>query len=509
MTKTCGVFAGLAFFVLATAAVGLGGLNQDEGWYLYAAKLVREGQLPYRDFFFTQGPVLPVVYARLGWIWVSGGLLAARLLTLAIGLAGILFAVGTVRLLVPESRRAAAGTIVFLLLGCNLYHLYYLAIPKTYALAALLVNIGFFLLVRGGLRQESRPQVVSFFFAGLALGFAAGTRISLGILLATSGFGLLAAFRRYRRGCLWFGLGGLLALAMAYGPFLIDPAAREGLRAAQAYHAARGGFSLVFTIGSLSRLVRWYLPVFILAGLAVAAWRSSARVRETGDDGRACARCHLLLLVLAGFAGVALVQLFAPFPYEDYQVPIMALGTVAVTAALVCSLATDRLPQLLLLTLGLSFATSFGSPLLEKWTTNGQDRFWTRMKACSELAQLREVAAEIERLDPGGKTLFTQDLYLAIETDRKVPRGLEMGPFSMLSDEAWERLLTTTDCPIAAISGYTFAIDPPVCNERDREIYSGMLFSVFERYQVVKEYEHFGQNATWLNLMRLGKEVAE
>ena len=57
--------AGFAFAVLAFAAVWLGGLNQDEGWYLYAARLVGEGKLPYRDFFFTQGPVLPFIYSVL------------------------------------------------------------------------------------------------------------------------------------------------------------------------------------------------------------------------------------------------------------------------------------------------------------------------------------------------------------------------------------------------------------------------------------------------------------
>ena len=44
---------------VAVLSVWWGAVNQDEGWYLYAARLVGEGKLPYRDFFFTQGPVLP------------------------------------------------------------------------------------------------------------------------------------------------------------------------------------------------------------------------------------------------------------------------------------------------------------------------------------------------------------------------------------------------------------------------------------------------------------------
>ena len=51
-----------AFAVLGAAAVWLGGLNQDEGWYLYAANLLAEGKILYRDFFFTQGPAMPEAY---------------------------------------------------------------------------------------------------------------------------------------------------------------------------------------------------------------------------------------------------------------------------------------------------------------------------------------------------------------------------------------------------------------------------------------------------------------
>lgn len=507
MTKAYGALAGFACVVLAIAAVGLGGLNQDEGWYLYAARLVREGQLPYRDFFFTQGPVLPVVYGALYRLWAPGGLLAARVLTLLLGLTGLALAAGTVRLLVPADRRNLATIVFTLLLGCNLYHLYYLAIPKTYALASLCVQAGFFLLARALVRPELRHRALHLAAAGAALGFAAGTRVSLGVLPAVAGLALLLAHRRLGFAWLWFGLGGLLALTLAYGPFLVDPAARSGLAAAQAYHAARGGFSPVFTIGSLSRLIRWYLPLFILAGLAAGLLRRSAE--EPADEPARNVR-FVLTTLFAAFLAVALVQFCAPFPYEDYQVPVMGLLAIVATALLVGRLAEDRLPQLALLTLGLAYATAFGSPLLEKWTMNGQDRFWTRVKAQTELGQLRAAAAEIERLDPGGTTLFTQDLYLAVETGRRVPKGLEMGPFSELSDDAWQNLLTTTDCPVAALSGYTFAIEPPACTARDPEQVAAWRALLTERYgSPVAVFEDFGQQATRLELMCRTKEEAQ
>ena len=477
--------------VLAFAAVWLGGLNQDEGWYLYAAQMVADGKIPYRDFFYTQAPVMPIVYSAFAAVWNAFGLLGARVLTMAIGLLGILFSVALVRRFVPAEKRTAAEIAVFLLLGSNLYHLYYLAIPKTYALASLFVAMGFYLL---SIALSGRRGLAA--SAGLSLAFAAGTRISLGILLAVVGFWLLFDFRKYRWSFLWFGLGGALGLAVVYGYFLFDPGTRDGLIAAQAYHAARGGFDPVFTVGSVSRLARWYLPVFIVLGLGGF---KSARI--------------LLYAFLAVFA----VQMLAPFPYEDYQVPVMSLLAVFAVANLFSDSNTQtpenpntqtpkhpntRNSRTLLLVLGLCFASSFGSPLLERWMTDGQDRFWTVKKEKCELAQLREVARAIEEEDPNGKELLTQDLYLAIETGRRVPEGLEMGPFSMLTDEQWRELLASAPCEMAALSGYSFAVNPPVCDEIPIETQIDYWSILKKNYDLVGSEERFGQNATSLLILK-------
>lgn len=54
---------GMVLFVaISIAYVIVGRINSDEGWYLYASKLVYGGELPYRDFAFTQTPLLPFIY---------------------------------------------------------------------------------------------------------------------------------------------------------------------------------------------------------------------------------------------------------------------------------------------------------------------------------------------------------------------------------------------------------------------------------------------------------------
>lgn len=501
------VLAALAFAVLAVFTVWMGALNQDEGWYLYAAQLVAEGKRPYADFFYTQAPLMPLVYSFFAPVWKAWGLLGARVLTLFVGTLGMFFAVLLARRFAPPDRRNAAALIVALLLGSNLFHLYNLAIPKTYALASLFVAAGFWALSFSLVPKEGKERPAApALFAGLLLAAAAATRISLGVLLVTVGFALLFAFRRYRWTFLWFGVGGVLGLAVAFVPFLSDESSRAGLLAAQAYHAVRGGFDPTMVLGSVSRLVRWYLPVFVLGGWAL--------LRRSGGM-LAGGRPAGVALLAAAAVSVMALQLASPCPYEDYQVPVM--GLLAVVAAVLAS--QEAGTGNVLLALGLAWATTFGSPLLEQWKTDGQDRFWTLKKSEGAIAQLRTAARRIEALDPGGRMLLTQDLYLAIETRRKVPEGLEMGPFSywpdrgakwkgafdgakVLDDKEMERLLLSAPCTVAALSGYSFAVAAPACTEtpvaRQMELWS----AVKRNYELKFTTERFGQNATALLVLK-------
>lgn len=490
-----------ACICLVAASVWLGGLNQDEGWYLYAANLVADGKMLYRDFFYTQGPLLPLVYSPFKFIWESFGLLGGRVFTALFGIAGILAAVLLSTCLAPPGKERSTRLTVFLLLGCNLYHLYFVSIPKTYALAAFFVALGYWFYSHALTSDRVRRRYTLFAVSGALLALAAGARISLALLLPAAGLVLLFSFSRYRWGFLFFGIGGFIGLFAVYGVFLCDAGAFEGLCEAQKYHAARGGFSPVLVIGSLSRLVRWYLPVFIIAGLGLLCGGFSDCLRRAPHHVRS-----MVLAMLTGSLAVIALQMSAPCPYEDYQVPLMGVLTVVSVAAFNRSASLDPLlspVRAAWLVLGLSFGISFGSPLLEDWMTDGQDRFWTIRKEKCELALLRDAAREIERLDPGGKTLLTQDIYLAVETGRKVPDGLEMGPFSIMGDDAWRRLLVTTDCPVAALSGYTFAVDPPACGERPIAEQIEFWNILKSRYEYSARINRFGQNSTTLLLLSL------
>src|SRR3954451_19499873 len=81
-----GVLVGLSAVGLLVNGVLLawrGLLVDDEGWYLQAARAVAHGQLPFRDFSFTQGPLSPFVFAP-GQALTGGSLLAVRLTALVL-----------------------------------------------------------------------------------------------------------------------------------------------------------------------------------------------------------------------------------------------------------------------------------------------------------------------------------------------------------------------------------------------------------------------------------------
>jgi len=504
------LLAGVIASAVIVLAVWWGALNQDEGWYLYAARLVAEGKLPYRDFFFTQGPALPFVYARFAALWsvpdgLLHGILAGRVLTACLGLLATGFGVLLVRRLVPPQRAGAAGLSVFAMLACNLYHVYFTAIPKTYALGSLFVLGGFWLLATG--LQSGVWRFLAIPAAGFALALATGTRISLLLILPVTGVGLLLCFRRFGWAFLWFGLGGALGLLAVYGWFAWDPGSRAGLLAAQAYHAARGGFDPFFAVGSVSRLARGYAAL----GAVLFAWACCRARGPVPVETRDATHRPLIAMLLASFAAVFLLQLSAPFPYDDYQVPVMGILAVAI-----CAPFATRVRRAGAFAVLLAGMCSFCSPLLQEWSTYGQDRFWSLKKEMTDMAKLRKVAHEIEWLDPGGTELLTQDLYLAVEAGRRVPAGFEMGPFCyfpelspeeakrrhVLSRAGLEDVLASAPVRLAAFSGYGFAISAPRVTETPFEEQKRFWEILKRNYELVDRERDFGQNATTLLILR-------
>ena len=549
------VAASLAFFA---AALFFGELNQDEGWYLYAARLVAQGQRPYVDFASTQGPVLPYVYAAaqpaLGRLGVAGG----RFLTAVFGFLAALSAAWLAARLAPRGVGQAAALMGFALAGVNVYQCYFTTVVKTYALAGLLLTLSFVALTFEGRRAAWALA------AGVLAALAAGTRTSAGAVLPVVFFAsMLPVLRRssgdediarrdaVRRGVA-YAAGAGATLTALFLPF--------ALRAPQAvwfalieYHKGRrpGNLTsmLAYKAGFLSRMVNAYSVACFLLLACLAAWllsrrsrnqdRSNLELRKSGMGEHRLrfvreflsSRCSFpLAAVWISVAAVTAVHFMTPFPYDDYQVMVYPLAAAALAAALVrvgvvcaeqAGAGVDAgrrlMGALVAVVLAAQLVMACASPMLQGWFVGKRDRIWWPLRKEFPLAKLQRVARMIRAGCGGqqGQALLTQDTYLAAEAGMRVPRGLELGPFSYFPDWSDEKaaacrvvnrammlkLLETSDARVAAFSGYGLSIRAPEVAPLSAGEQEELWTAVRGRYELFAEEPDFGQADTTLRIL--------
>jgi len=505
-------------FVLGAANLYLGDLNQDEGWYLYAARLVSQGQLPYQDFAYTQAPVLPFVYS-LAQSWVDRwGVAGGRMFTWCLGFVSILAASGLAARLAAPGARWASALLALVLIAGNVYQSYFTTVVKTYALCAFFLSTGLLALT------YSRKNGFVAFLSGVLLVMAGGTRISAGGVAATAFCYLAWQSRRIGfRPFLAFAVGSGLTAVVIFLPLFF--AAPEGfLFGVIQYHSGRSAGSLlqtlIFKAGFISRLVQAYFwPIALAAVLLIGRWCNKSRSVETLLD-----MPWFSGLVWAALAFVTLMHFAAPVPYEDYQVMLFPLFCAALAPALIrwtCTAADSpridarRVTGLLSIVFVVSVLSAFSSPINQSWFILGRDRIWWKMKEQPDLQRLQDVARWINEMAPPGDMILTQDTYLAVEAGLTVPRGMEMGPFSyfpafdrakadklhLLNRESMEELLRTTPAGIAAFSGYGLSIYSPEVQEINEEDYAVFWSIVYDRFEDVLDVPAFGQGHTTLKVL--------
>lgn len=149
------------FFLNSIMFILLGQANADEGWYLYASKLVYSGQYPYQDFAFTQTPLLPYIYG-----------IAQNLLFRSIYLGRITSVVFStiafiISLIIARNYSGKMASGITSLLGATFtYGIYFQSITKTYALTTFFFILAFFVL-SSNFRQDLK-LILSTIFVLLA-----------------------------------------------------------------------------------------------------------------------------------------------------------------------------------------------------------------------------------------------------------------------------------------------------------------------------------------------------
>ncbi|MBT7066929.1 MAG: hypothetical protein HN919_11545, partial [Verrucomicrobia bacterium] len=338
----------LLALLLSALNLWFGPLNQDEGWYLYSARLIAQGRLPFIDFASTQGPVMSFVYALL-WAPLQGmGLAGGRLVTglLGWGAAGLAALLAARLAGTDRAARRAAAFAAFTLIGVNVTHSYFTTIVKTYALGGLLLTAAFLALHNGTTASRRRPGWTA--LAGLLFALGAGCRASLVMTLPV--VFLWLAHRRYRNRCAvcpWtFALAAACGMLAIFGPFLV--AAPQALWFGMVdYHAGREAGSLAAALAYKAAFVlRTAHAYFVPLALLLVTWFSRGRA-PTSDA--ASIRPPLRVPLACSVILISLLHFMAPFPYDDYQAIVFPLLAVLVAVGLTPLLQRAGLRWLLLL----------------------------------------------------------------------------------------------------------------------------------------------------------------
>ena len=212
-------------------------VDGDEGFYLLASRLVLMHKKPYLDFFYTQAPLLPYVYALwmrfAGVTWISAKLFSALLTAL---LGTLLY-----EHVCEQTRNWVAGLAAGVMFASSTLIFAWFPVVKTFSLAELFLFAAYVVVSR--ISPTSPRWLIA--ASGISFGLSVDARSYL--LLLTPVF-LLWIFnnsdtRNKVASILWF-LGGLTA-GVAPCLFLFLPSPDAFLFDNLRYHAIRSSAGLL------------------------------------------------------------------------------------------------------------------------------------------------------------------------------------------------------------------------------------------------------------------------
>ncbi len=207
---------------LLAASLFLGRMNGDEGFYCVASAKVWQGKLPYRDFAYSQGPVLPYVLGAIPALVRQGSDLPGPSV-LGFRLENAALAILAFFLLVRTARRLGgvwAAAIAAALFALNFQTAYLFVIGKTYALAGVFFLGGLSLLAGVGPPGGpggNRPSSGRLILGAVLLWLAAGTRLSMAAGPAAAVVWGFVRLRGEARATFLFAL--VLFPVLIFGPF--------------------------------------------------------------------------------------------------------------------------------------------------------------------------------------------------------------------------------------------------------------------------------------------------
>lgn len=409
------------YFISARWHVYYGALNTDEGFYAITTRSVAQGEMPYRDFGFTQPPA--VLYANALPLKILGfGLFTQRIVNGAWSALALIIAAGW--LVHRTNRWWAFGLVMLFSLSAPWMHFTHLG--KTYAITTLLATLStwVFLALKTGPRRN--------FLVGLLAIAGIASRLPAAPFFGLLWCGTLWPGRRPTRNEVLAAVGGIVAgFALFVLPFWL--AAPESFKFwVFDFHRAsvpNKDWNLSWReIGALAPAV-WTLGLLAVSG---AIYQRKQLSRET---------CVLLA------AGVALAfNLLPAGVYGEYSMPFLLPLAMAALSSL------HDMPMLKATWSRFSLGAALlvvqlgAAPLLQaslRPERIGTINQWLPAHAPpykkSLPDDLRKARDIVKTILPETAPFVGSNIILAAETGHFVPRELRMGPFSWTNEMSRER----------------------------------------------------------------------
>ena len=397
----------LVYLAFALPVVFYGRLTADEGWYLLASVNIAEGERPYRDFLFTQTPLLPYVYGVL-LSTVGASLVAARLVSMLFGLGGLLCAMAAIQRRAGTFAAALGGAILVL----DLAVAFDASVLKTQPLTLLLGGLAIWLVSGTGRWFEVIGSVAAMTLAVLA-------RLSMVPALVCFQVYWLAA-GSVRRGVAW---GAAVAsagvLAACAGFFWAGGNAFFGVyEFHRAYFAAMptdGRFFWLFVKGFVANQMPIVVAGLAAFGLLIWRWRKSGLSSSPWAS-----ELRLLALLGSSYLGTTLLHATRTVTYPTYQTSNVLFVVVFAGIVLGRLGRSNRRMQVAMMATAVLRGLA-GMPWQE---------YVVNLRGVGAPGKVAEATAKLNLLPRGNGQILTLAPELAVSTQRKLIPGYEMGAFS-------------------------------------------------------------------------------
>lgn len=389
----------VGFALLASALAVSVEISSDEGFYAQAARQVSRGLVPYRDFGYTQGPVVPYVNGSAMRLF-RFGVLPQRFLGAAWAVLQLVVLLSLAGRLGDPDGGLVAGAVLLL----SFIWSENLVLGNTFALAGLFLSLTAWSF--GAIETPGRRVVAVLLFGALAT----GCRLSMlpfPLLLAA------AVVREVRRPAFaaWTALVAAGSLLLVYGPFFLADAPNTLFWTVT--------FHLSTSLGRRGILTVWEAVLVCPAMLALIPLGLAGALRTRTDSS---GRARALRWLLAASSLTIALNLAVKAPYGGYVAPMV--GVLAVSAVLLARHSSARARAVALTCLAAALA---GAVLVQAAFVP------------SSLEDLGQAAAFLRAHTGPDALVATTVPEVAVEAAREVLPGLDMGKFGLTEEMSEER----------------------------------------------------------------------